>query len=105
MSELFREYTHIVAEPMKKWPYFDIPGCLRKLSWSVGQCYQHITPRWIENDLWVPKTRRHEQPADEPTCYHATVCPENLKRFTDLTFSAIILTLDERTSAPADMLS
>ena len=27
------------------------------------------------------------------------VCPENLKLFTDLTFSAIILTLDERTSA------
>jgi hypothetical protein len=32
------------------------------------------------------------------------VCPENLKLFTDLTFSAIILTLDERTSAPADLL-
>jgi putative transposase len=28
------------------------------------------------------------------------VCPENLKPFTDLTFSAIILTLNERTSAP-----
>jgi hypothetical protein len=33
-----------------------------------------------------------------------TVHPENLKRFTGLTFSAIIRTLDERTSAPADVL-
>jgi hypothetical protein len=32
------------------------------------------------------------------------VRPENLKRFTDVTFSAIILTLDKRTSAPADVL-
>ena len=30
--------------------------------------------------------------------------PCDVKLFTDLTFSAIILTLDERTSAPADML-
>ena len=31
------------------------------------------------------------------------VCPDNLKLFTDLTYSAIIITLDERTSPPADM--
>jgi hypothetical protein len=54
MSELFREYTHIVAEPMREWPHFDIQACLKKLSWSVEQCYQHITPRWIENDLFTP---------------------------------------------------
>jgi hypothetical protein len=32
------------------------------------------------------------------------VCPEKLKLFTDLTFSAIILILGERTSAPIDTL-
>jgi hypothetical protein len=30
------------------------------------------------------------------------VCPENLKLFTDLTFSALLLTLDQQTSTPAD---
>ena len=33
-----------------------------------------------------------------------TVCPENLKQFTDLTFSATIFTLYERISAPAPVL-
>jgi hypothetical protein len=49
MSEFFKEYSHLVADPTKTWPYFDIPGCLKKLSWSVDQCYGHIWPQWFEN--------------------------------------------------------
>jgi hypothetical protein len=26
---------------------------------------------WVAGTLWVPKTHRHEQPADERTCHHA----------------------------------
>jgi hypothetical protein len=51
MSEFFEKYTGIVADPTKTWPYFDIPGCLKRLPWSVKQCYGHITPGWIENSL------------------------------------------------------
>jgi len=47
MSEFFKEYTHLVADPTKTWPYFDIPGCLKMLPWSVDQCYGHIYPQWI----------------------------------------------------------
>jgi hypothetical protein len=47
MSEFFEEYTHIVADPMKTWPYFEIPGRLRVLRWSVDECYGRITPQWI----------------------------------------------------------
>jgi hypothetical protein len=49
MSEIFKEYTHIVVDPTKTWPYFDIPGCLKRLSWSVNECYGHIWPQWFEN--------------------------------------------------------
>jgi hypothetical protein len=48
ISELCREYTHIVDD-LKSWPYLDIPGCLKRLSWSVNQCYRHIGPQWINN--------------------------------------------------------
>jgi hypothetical protein len=48
MSEFFKEYTHLVADPRKPWPYFDIPGCLKRLSWSVRECYGRITPQWID---------------------------------------------------------
>ena len=48
ISELCREYTHIVDD-LKWWPYFDIPGCLKRLPWSVDQCYRHIGPPWIKN--------------------------------------------------------
>jgi hypothetical protein len=47
MPEFFEEYTHIVADPKKTWPYFDIPGRLRVLPWSVDECYGRITPQWI----------------------------------------------------------
>jgi hypothetical protein len=50
MSEFFDESTHIVAEPRKQWPYFDIPGCLRMLSWSVDECYGRIYPKYITKD-------------------------------------------------------
>ena len=50
MSEFFEEYTHIVADPRKTWPYFDIPGCLRVLPWSVDECYGRITPQWMTED-------------------------------------------------------
>jgi hypothetical protein len=36
--------------------------------------------------------------------FFPAVCPENLKRFTDLNFFAIIFILDEWTSAPANVL-
>jgi hypothetical protein len=49
MSELFKEYTHVVTDPTKQWPYFDIPGCLKILSWSVDECFGHIWPQYIEN--------------------------------------------------------
>jgi len=47
MSEFFEEYTHIVADSTKPWPYFDIPGRLKILSWSVDECYGRIYPQWI----------------------------------------------------------
>jgi hypothetical protein len=50
MSEFFKEYTHLVADPTKTWPYFDIPGCLKRLTWSVGQCYKHLAPHWLPRD-------------------------------------------------------
>jgi hypothetical protein len=50
MSEFFEEYTHIVADPRKTWPYFDVPGCLRRLSWSVDECYGRIAPQWMTKD-------------------------------------------------------
>jgi hypothetical protein len=49
MSELFKEYTHVVTDPTKQWPYFDIPGCLKMLSWSVDECFVCIWPQYIEN--------------------------------------------------------
>jgi hypothetical protein len=48
MSELVREYPHIVADPTKEWLYFDIPGCLKMLSWSVDECFGHIWPQYFE---------------------------------------------------------
>jgi hypothetical protein len=48
ISELCREYTHIVDD-LKWWPYFDIPSCLKRLSWSVDECYGRIMPQWIQN--------------------------------------------------------
>jgi hypothetical protein len=48
ISELCREYTHIVDD-LKWWPYFDIPGCLKRLPWSVDECYRRISPQWIQN--------------------------------------------------------
>jgi hypothetical protein len=51
MSEFFKEYTHLVTDPTKTWPYFDIPGCLKRLPWTVHQCYNHIPRRWFENSL------------------------------------------------------
>jgi hypothetical protein len=50
MSEFFEEYTHIVAD-LKPWDYFDIPNCLKRLSWSVDQCYTHIVPQWFKGSL------------------------------------------------------
>jgi hypothetical protein len=50
MSEFFEEYTHIVAESTKTWPYFDIPGCLKMLPWSVDECYGRIAPQWITKE-------------------------------------------------------
>jgi hypothetical protein len=50
MSEFFDEYTHIVADPRKPWPYFDIPSCLKMLSWSVDECCGRIYPRWSTKD-------------------------------------------------------
>jgi hypothetical protein len=50
MSEFFKEYTHIVADPTKTWPYFDIPGCLKRLPWSVDECDGRITPQWMTED-------------------------------------------------------
>jgi hypothetical protein len=50
MSEFFDEYTHIMADPRKQWPYFDIPGCLKMLSWSVDECGGRIYPRWYTKD-------------------------------------------------------
>jgi hypothetical protein len=37
--------------------------------------------------------------------HSAPACPENLMLCTDLTFSAVLLTLDKQTSAPADTSS
>jgi hypothetical protein len=51
MSEFFKEYTHLVADPTKTWPYFDIGGCLKRLPWSVNQCYQHIARQWFKDSL------------------------------------------------------
>jgi hypothetical protein len=48
ISEFCREYTHIVDD-LKNWPYFDIPGCLKRLSWSLDECYGRIGPQWIRN--------------------------------------------------------
>ena len=52
MSELFDEYTHIVAD-LKPWPYFDIPGCLKMLSWSDAECFGRITPQWLKNGSYT----------------------------------------------------
>lgn len=52
ISELCREYTHIVSD-LKNWPYFDIPGRLKMLSWSDAECTGHITPQWLEKGLYT----------------------------------------------------
>jgi hypothetical protein len=51
----------------------------------------------------LPGVRGDDTPQPSRMSLRPPVCPENLKRFTDVTCSAIILTLDERTSPPADM--
>jgi hypothetical protein len=79
MSELFKEYTHVVADPTKQWPYFDIPGCLKMLSWSVDECYGQIWPQWIENSsltrhavvqlaLYTCQPFRDVPPPSSPRC-------------------------------------
>jgi hypothetical protein len=49
-SEFCREYTHIVDD-LKPWSYFDIPGCLKRLSWPVDGCYGRIRPQWATSGI------------------------------------------------------
>ena len=54
MSEFFEEYTHIVADSTKTWPYFDIPSCLKILPWSYAECFSRIRLQWyVANSGWT----------------------------------------------------
>jgi hypothetical protein len=52
IPEFWKEYTHIVSD-LKPWPYFDIPGCLKRLSWSDDECSGHITHQWLDKSLYT----------------------------------------------------
>jgi hypothetical protein len=81
MSELLRKYYSIVVEPEKDWLYFDIPGCLEKLPWSLGQCYAHISPHWLDGSSF---TRHAIVQLALYTCYpFCEAPPEGYRRRTD----------------------